>query len=597
MAVHIEGQGREIYKGTYGKDIRGPISDALWILYNHGLQATTKMLMTQEEYDALEIKDPNVAYCIYDPTEPVWKDYWISVIMLDGDADTDDIFYCKTLAEARAKLDEYYENDPDAMYRIWIGEECGVASIPKKTFQSCHNMLAFHVPGTVSVIDADSFSDSLLHIVTFGQSSKPLYIYNHAFANTNLKTVDIPDRCLYAGEIGGGSQFRDNQLLESVKFGNSLSTISESMFSGCIKLYRVQLPDSITTIKYGGFEHCRELSEIDINNVTSIGEYAFAGCGNLAEVVLENVQTISSYAFYSCIKLTRVEFAQLTAPLGSYSFYNCRSLHTVVFHPGAMYSIAEGTFMYCVNLETIVLQNDPNCISIGDKAFSYCEKLSSIQLPDSVQSIGDNAFFNCKTLSRIELSPGLGTIGNDAFAFCESLDDIILPISLSDIGDYAFAYCSSLQSLELPRFLRSIPNGMCSGCRSLKTALIPSSVDKIGAEAFRGCESLKQITIPSGPTYIGDRAFMFCTALEVIVIGKDISQIMDNPTNGYLNWGVFSVCQSLRKIIIKREQDSIVDANGNIWTPKLYHKPMTYAPYIPENCEVLWIGEDGVYDL
>lgn len=597
MAVHIEEQGREIHKGTYGKDIRGPISDALWILYNHGLQATTKKLVTQDEYDAIEVKEQNVAYCIYDPTEPVWKDYWISVIMLDGDADTDDIFYCKTLAEARAKLDEYYENDPDAMYRIWIGEECGVATIPERTFQGCSNMLAFHVPGTVSVIGADSFSDSLLHSVTFGQSSKSLYIYNHAFENTSLKTVDIPDRCLYAGETGGGSQFRDNQLLESVKFGNSLSTISESMFSDCIKLYRVQLPDSTTTIKYEGFAHCRELAEIDINNVTSIGAYAFAVCGNLEAVVLDNVQTISTHAFDSCIKLSRVEFVHLTAPLGSYAFHNCRSLHTVVFHPGSMYSIAEGTFMYCVNLEIIVLQDDPNCISIGDKAFSFCEKLSSIEVPDSVRSIGDNAFYSCKALSHIELSPGLDTIGASAFEFCEALDDVVLPISLSDIGDRAFALCSSLQSLELPRLLHSIPTEMCSGCRSLKTVLIPSSVDKIGAGAFRGCESLKQITIPSGPTYIGDRAFMFCTALEVIVIGKDISQIMDNPTNGYLDWGVFSVCQSLRQIIIKREQDSIVDANGNIWTPKLYHTPMTYAPYIPENCEVLWIGEDGVYDI
>lgn len=595
MAVHIEGQGREIHKGTYGKDIRGPISDALWILYNHGLRATTKILMTQEEYDALEVKEQNVAYCIYDPTEPVWKDYWISVIMLDGDADTDDIFYCKTIAEARAKLDEYYENDPNVMYRIWIGEECGVTTVPARTFQSCHNMLAFHVPGTVSVISTAAFNGSALQYVTFSDSDTQLQIYNGAFESTQLHSVAIPNRCIISSSRG--SEFKSDYQLESVTIGNALSIISSNMFYGCTILDDVYLPDNVTTIEYQGF-YGSGLVTININKVNNIGARAFMMCTKLENIDLRQVHSISQYAFSYCTALERVEFNALSSPLGAHSFERCYNLETVVIHPGSQYSISEYTFADCYKLKIVVLQDEFNCKSIGERAFYNCRELPEIHLPNSVSIIGKCAFTNCEVLESITLPSGLATIDEGAFAQCYLLDNVILPPTITHINKQAFNLCYNLQSLDFPEGLSTISEMVCNGCRSLVHVSIPSSVTEIGANAFDGCRSLPEITIPHGPTIIQKEAFFGCYDLETVTIGKNVAQIMDNPAEmlrpyGWSkNHGIFYGCYNLKKIIIYREEDSIIDANGDVWTPKLYKTGTSTSTheYIPKDCQIIWKG-------
>ena len=56
--------------------------------------------------------------------------------------------------------------------------------------------------------------------------------------------------------------------------------------------------------------------------------------------------------------------------------------------------------------------------SIGDEAFRYCSRLTSITIPNSVTSIGDKAF-----------------------SYCSGLTSITIPNSVTSIGKYAFEYC------------------------------------------------------------------------------------------------------------------------------------------------------------
>lgn len=62
----VDNLRREIDTRTYGKDIRLPIRDALVILYqaiNVPVECM-KILMTQDEYSAIESPSNTVAYCI-----------------------------------------------------------------------------------------------------------------------------------------------------------------------------------------------------------------------------------------------------------------------------------------------------------------------------------------------------------------------------------------------------------------------------------------------------------------------------------------------------------------------------------------------------
>lgn len=62
--------------------------------------------------------------------------------------------------------------------------------------------------------------------------------------------------------------------------------------------------------------------------------------------------------------------------------------------------------------------------SIGDRAFNYCDNLTSIETPSSVTSIGVNAFSVCTSLTSIEIPSSVTSIGDGAFNDCTSLTSI-----------------------------------------------------------------------------------------------------------------------------------------------------------------------------
>lgn len=124
---------------------------------------------------------------------------------------------------------------------------------------------------------------------------------------------------------------------------------------------------------------------------------------------------------------------------------------------------------------------------ICNEAFSRCESLTSINIPDSVTSIGDSAFRWCKTLTGINIQDSVTSIGNSAFYGCRSLTSINIPDSVTSIGDSTFLLCGSLTSINIPGSVTSIGNRAFYGCCSLTCINIPDSVTSIGDIAFIGC--------------------------------------------------------------------------------------------------------------
>ena len=65
--------------------------------------------------------------------------------------------------------------------------------------------------------------------------------------------------------------------------------------------------------------------------------------------------------------------------------------------------------------------NTYSVTSIGDRAFSSCEGLTSITIPNSVTSIGYQAFMGCKGLTSITIPNSVTSIGEGAFSGCFTL--------------------------------------------------------------------------------------------------------------------------------------------------------------------------------
>ena len=85
-------------------------------------------------------------------------------------------------------------------------------------------------------------------------------------------------------------------------------------------------------------------------------------------------------------------------------------------------------------------------------------------------------------------------IENYAFWSCQSLTSIVIPNSVESINFGAFEWCESLKSIIIPNSVESIGNEAFLGCKSLKSVVIPDSVKSIGNRVFWSCNNLKSLT-------------------------------------------------------------------------------------------------------
>lgn len=74
---------------------------------------------------------------------------------------------------------------------------------------------------------------------------------------------------------------------------------------------------------------------------------------------------------------------------------------------------------------------------IGEYAFSECNNLTFVSIPDSVEKIDGSAFWYCDKLDNIEML-GVTHIGAAAFGYCKSLKKIYISNKLKEIEYLAF---------------------------------------------------------------------------------------------------------------------------------------------------------------
>jgi hypothetical protein len=141
--------------------------------------------------------------------------------------------------------------------------------------------------------------------------------------------------------------------------------------------------------------------------------------------------------------------------------------------------------------------------SIGVAAFQGCKGLTSISLPEGVETIGEHAFYNCDGLTSITIPEGVETIGENAFQNCSGLTSIVV-----EEGNSVYDSREGCNAL-----IETETNTLLIGCNN---SVIPNSVESIGEMAFSYCTGLTSVTIPNSVKSIGTWAFEGCTNLSNI---------------------------------------------------------------------------------
>lgn len=170
----------------------------------------------------------------------------------------------------------------------------------------------------------------------------------------------------------------------------------------------------------------------------------------------------------------------------------------------------------------------PDGISaIGPSAFSFCEKIISVSIPNSVIRIDDYAFYFCKNLKEVIIPDSVAYIGACAFNSCERLRHIRLPDGITRIEKGTFCECHSLEDIDIPKYIQYIGKCAFMFCQKLKSVIIPEGLKDIGNSAFLGC-GLKEVVLPYSIDKLRTHVFGTCLALRTVIIHNDHMSIDEN---------------------------------------------------------------------
>lgn len=206
---------------------------------------------------------------------------------------------------------------------------------------------------------------------------------------------------------------------------------------------------------------------------------------------------------------------------------------------------------------------------IGKASFNGANKITGVEIPDSVTLISDYAFQYCKSLTKIEIPGTVKKIGNwwgnvngQIFNGCSNLKEVILEEGIEEISGRAFDSCSKVKEWKLPKSLKRI--GPCAFTNiSVEEFNIPENVESIAA-TFISSSNLSRINVDSNNKYF--------TSVDGILFDKDSTRLIKYPENrdgnSYevpntvktIDANAFISCKNLQTIVIADSVEKIGDS-------------------------------------
>ena len=145
----------------------------------------------------------------------------------------------------------------------------------------------------------------------------------------------------------------------------------------------------------------------------------------------------------------------------------------------------------------------PNFLLIDGKEY----RVTKIEGHDAWQAIAN---FN----GNVIISKGITEIGKASFNGANKITGVEIPDSVTLISDYAFQYCKSLTKIEIPGTVKKIGNWwgnvngqIFNGCSNLKEVILEKGIEEISGRAFDSCSKVKEWKLPKSLKRIGPCAF------------------------------------------------------------------------------------------
>ncbi len=215
-------------------------------------------------------------------------------------------------------------------------------------------------------------------------------------------------------------------------------------------------------------------------SVISIGAFAFNACINLTEINLPNsVTTIGNAAFADCEALTSIVLPQYLTEINATVFSNCSSLQHIVI-PRFVRIIKDSAFGKS-GLSSVEFEGD--MVESIEAAFSMCENLTSIMLPNSIQRLNGGVFAKCSHLEHVVLGSNIQFIGGYAFNECEALQTVTFMTTVPPPeGGNSFNNCNDSLRLIVPCGAREAYEGFYEYVNFVEEDCNQHNINVIGDE-------------------------------------------------------------------------------------------------------------------
>ena len=252
----------------------------------------------------------------------------------------------------------------------------------------------------INLSDTTYFPKSMYVIAAKIGNSK--YVGDRGTGKTSPFSLSTGPNLQYIKICRGEFDFamQNSRRLCQVELNNQIAAIPAKAFYNCYGLCNINL-ENITEVGDSAFFACRQLDTSGkMPKLVSIDKYSFA-YSKLSNLDFPCLETIGSYAFQYCSLLIHVSFPYETLKtIGAFAFDGCSSLITIDFP-----YVTEASDHICYTCKALEKVNLPLVTKVGDYAFSDCLCLKVVNL-ESCTELGKNAFRSCYNLANCTLHTG-----------------------------------------------------------------------------------------------------------------------------------------------------------------------------------------------
>lgn len=353
--------------------------------------------------------------------------------------------------------------------------------------------------------------------------------------------------------------------------GEKVVGIADEAFKNWAGVTDVTIPEGVTSIGVSAFSLCSRLVTISFpKSLTDIGASAFYGCASLENVVIpEGVEKIEKDTFSSCSGLKSVVLPASIKSIGSNAFSSAVFEEVPLVDEDGAVMLDEdgnqvGSLVYVGNwlikcsyksVEYVDIKDDT--IGIADGAFKNCNKLESLDIPDSVKYIHRNAFEGCSALLKEQKENNVSL-------------NVVDGVLYVDNWAITSKNAARVNKVTLREGTVGIVGGLFTEFTKVQQIVIPASVISIDDEAFKNCVTLKSIKVSQdNPAYKdvdgnlytkdGKNLIQFApeNAIESIAISKDVVSIKKYAFMG---------CPNLKNIIVDENNPNYSSIDGNLYS-------------------------------